>query len=276
MYNKDEKAKEKKMDNNICRFSEVISSDLICSDFVYEKSGTQSKETFTDKNILAFVTQGDGILTVDGVKHRITEGAAFYIGKNSRFSISGDEAPAYFYISFHGRRADELIDRFNLSAKNCVFDLSKHKERLIAFELDCLAKASEEKTDILSECGLLYLLAHLDSKKKETNDLLHSIIELTNKSFTDPTFSLSALAKELNYSAKYISFFFKKNKGICFGEYLRTLRVKHSVFLMEQGITSVKNIALLSGFSDALYYSKIFKQEIGRSPKEHIESLAGD
>jgi YesN/AraC family two-component response regulator len=105
---------------------------------------------------------------------------------------------------------------------------------------------------------------------------LHSIIELTNKSFTDPTFSLSALAKELNYSSKYISFFFKKNKGICFGEYLRTLRVKHSVFLMEQGITSVKNIALLSGFSDALYYSKIFKQEIGRSPKEYIESLAGD
>jgi AraC-like DNA-binding protein len=253
----------------------VISSDLICPVFVYEKSAIQSKETFTDKYILALVTEGEGVLTVDGKKHALSPASAFFVGRNTHFSIVGDGL-AYVYISFLGRRADELIERFNLREDNCIFDLGDRKEEIVQFEMDCLKKASEEKADILSECGLLYLISHLDSNKREANGLLYTIIELTNKGFTDPNFSLASLSNELNYSAKYLSSFFKKNKGVCFSEYLRSLRIKRSIFFMEQGITSVKNIALLSGFSDALYYSKIFKQEIGHSPKEHIESLSGD
>ena len=264
------------MESNICRLSEVISSDLICPDFVYEKTAIQSTETFTDKNMLALVAKGCGVLTVFGKERTVSEGTAFFVGKNSRFSIKGDASLAYFYISFYGRRADELIERFALSDSNCVFDLSEHKERLVSTLLDLLEKASGDKADILGECGLLYLISHLDSKEREASSLLNDILDLTSRSFTSPTFSLATLSRELSYSSKYISFYFKKSKGVCFGEYLRTLRVKHAVFLMEQGITSVKNIALLSGFSDALYFSKVFKQEIGRSPKEYIEMLGGE
>lgn len=261
------------MESNICRLSEVISSDLICPDFVYEKTDIQSRETFTDKYILAFISDGGGILTAFGKEHSVKEGYAFYVEKNSRFSIKGDGDLAYFYVSFYGRRADELIERFALSDTNCVFDLSEHKERLVSMLLDLLEKATGDKADILGECGLLYLISHLDSKEREASSLLNDILDLTCRSFTSPSFSLATLSRELNYSAKYLSFYFKKSKGVCFGEYLRTLRTKHAVFLMEQGITSVKNIALLSGFSDALYFSKVFKQEIGRSPKEYIEML---
>ncbi len=264
------------MEKNICSLSEVISSDLICPDFVYEKTAIQSSETFTDKYILAFISEGSGVLTAFGKEHSVKKGTAFYVEKNSRFSIKGDLDLTYFYISFYGRRADELIERFNLSKENCVFDLSEHCERITDTLLDLLKKASVGKTDLLGECGLLYLISHLDSRERETNGLLHDILDLTSRSFTSPTFSLASLSRELNYSSKYLSFFFKKSKGVCFGEYLRTLRIKHSLFLMEQGITSVKNIALLSGFSDALYYSKVFKQEIGRSPKEYIEMLGGE
>ena len=273
IYNYANETKENKMDTNICRFNDTISGDLICANFVYENTNIQSKETFTDKYILAFIEMGDGILTYDNYSHSFSSGDALFIEKNSRFSIRGEDSLAYFYISFYGRRADEMTERFSLLRDNCVFDLNEHKESITAFLFDCLGKASDEKTDIFSECALLYLIAHLDSKKRETNHLLNTIIEITNKSFTDPSFALTALSKELNYNAKYLSFFFKKNKGVCFNEYLRSLRIKHSVFLMEQGITSIKNIALLSGFSDSLYYSKIFKKEIGSSPREYIEAL---
>ena len=262
------------IENNICRFSEVISGDLICSDFVYEKNAAQANETFTKKYILALVTGGSGVLSYGEGCYPITAGNAFFISQNSYFSVAETDSLAYFYISFYGRRADELAERFALSSKNCIFDLAEHCESLTAFLFDCINKVSNEKTDILSECALLYLIAHLDGKKRAANPLLNSIIEITNKNFTDPSFALAALSRELNYTAKYLSFFFKRNKGVCFNEYLRSLRIKHSVFLMEQGITSIKNIALLSGFSDSLYYSKIFKKEIGASPKEYIDSLS--
>ena len=42
---------------------------------------------------------------------------------------------------------------------------------------------------------------------------------------------------------------------------------------MEEGLVSVKNIALLSGFRDPLYFSKVFAETEGISPKNYISDL---
>ena len=60
-----------------------------------------------------------------------------------------------------------------------------------------------------------------------------------------------------------------KKMGMSFSEYLRTVRIKHAVMLFEHGLDSVKNVALLSGFSDPLYFSSVFKSEVGISPSEY-------
>ena len=55
---------------------------------------------------------------------------------------------------------------------------------------------------------------------------------------------------------------------ISYSEYLRSFRLKHAISLFELGLSSVKNVAILSGFSDPLYFSTIFKKYIGISPKD--------
>ena len=62
--------------------------------------------------------------------------------------------------------------------------------------------------------------------------------------------------------------------GVSYSEYLRSLRFRYAISLFELGISSVKNVALLSGFSDPLYFSNAFKKEIGLSPKEFIRECA--
>ena len=61
--------------------------------------------------------------------------------------------------------------------------------------------------------------------------------------------------------------------GIGYSEYLRSVRLKYAITLLDHGIDSVKNVALLSGFTDPLYFSNAFKKEIGVSPKEFIIKL---
>ena len=61
--------------------------------------------------------------------------------------------------------------------------------------------------------------------------------------------------------------------GVGYTQYLRELRLRHAVFLIEQGLVSVKNIALLCGFSDALYFSRLFTQSEGMSPKAYIDKM---
>ena len=42
---------------------------------------------------------------------------------------------------------------------------------------------------------------------------------------------------------------------------------------MQQGITSVQNVAALSGYRDPLYFSRVFKKKMGVSPTQHIRQL---
>ena len=46
--------------------------------------------------------------------------------------------------------------------------------------------------------------------------------------------------------------------------------IKYAVSLFDHGIDSVKNVALLSGFQDPLYFSSVFKNVIGVSPTQYI------
>ena len=47
--------------DNICKFSSIRSSDLICTEFVYESTSAQRKKTYTDRYILGFVAEGAGV-----------------------------------------------------------------------------------------------------------------------------------------------------------------------------------------------------------------------
>ena len=148
-----------------------------------------------------------------------------------------------------------------------------HRARIAQMALDALHRATEKNLDLYSESVLLYMLSTLCRANKVHHDLLSQIVTLSNDRFSEADFSLAVLAGELGYDAKYLSAFFKKKKGIPFTQFLRELRVKHALFLMEQGVVSVKNIAILAGFGDALYFSKIFKESVGIPPKNYIENL---
>jgi two-component system response regulator YesN len=60
--------------------------------------------------------------------------------------------------------------------------------------------------------------------------------------------------------------------NVCYSEYLRNLRIKYAIALLDNGIDSIKNVAILSGFSDPLYFSSVFKKMVGVSPKDYKDT----
>ena len=187
-------------------------------------------------------------------------------------SIWLTESPEQLKISEEwGEPADELIERVAPSPDRRVF---KGQEKLLGFWRDCFERCERGNLDLFSEAALLYTVANLAEVQKEKNELTDKICEYTNKHFSTPTLCLSDLASRFGYDAKYLSALFKAKKGIAFTAYLRSVRVKHAAFLMDEGVESVKSIAMLSGFSDALYFSRIFKQETGVSPSAYMKRIA--
>lgn len=257
-------------DNNICKFNLNFSNDLICSKFIYETANSQCFTEKTEINILNLVSKGEGIVNRDGVIRELKVGSLFFIRKGEYFSVSGENVFEYLYISFSGRRADEYMSRFNVTKENFVFN---GYEYLIDFWMDSIRCAYKMNIDLLSEATLLYTLAKLKPELSKTNNTVLKIETLTNELFADPALSLNTISEKLGYNTSYISSMFKKNKGISYTEYLQGIRIKHAMFLIEQGLISVTNVALLSGYNDPLYFSKVFKSINGMSPKEYMKLL---
>lgn len=259
------------MDNrNICKFNTTRSGDIRCTDFVYESEGANTAPHRRDCFLLGLVVQGEGALVRQENTVPLTAGDVFVVLRNEVFSIQG-EGLSYCYVTFTGRRAEELLERIGVDPSYCVFhDL----DRLSHIWMETIQMADAGNTDLLAESVLLYTLAHLRPNSRPQSDLLMRILSYTDDHLTDAELSLSALARELGYDAKYLSTLFKKRRGVSYTQYLRDLRIRHAIFLMEQGVVSVKNVALLCGFGDALYFSKVFTKVEGISPKAYIAALA--
>ena len=116
---------------------------------------------------------------------------------------------------------------------------------------------------------LLYAFSRFRPHSSEHSDIVLKMIQISEEEFSDIELSVSLIAERLCYNPKYLSHAFKREMGVGYSEYLRDLRIKFAVSLFDNGLESIKNVAFLSGFSDPLYFSSVFKKCIGVTPKEY-------
>ena len=264
---------DKYMNNkNICKFITPTSKEqLHTANFIFEQQAPQRGELRAmDVNVLYLAAEGEGLFRCGGEVHRITAGTVFFSFADIPFCIENTKELKYYYIAFYGGRADELFRRFGITPRNSLF---KGYEGLLPFWRESLIRANEETVDILSESVLLYTFSKLEKPEKQPADLLSTVLTYLEEHFTDPSLTLAGAAEIAGYNAKYLSHFFKKEFGMGFAEYLRLLRINHAVILLENGVTSVKNVAVLSGFSDPLYFSRVFTATVGVPPKEYRNGM---
>ena len=256
---------------NICMFNTQMSNDLICTQFILEKITPERTFFSATQTMLCLIMTGEGRFCFDNTSHAICKGTVFVLPRNHTGSVFVNKSLSYAYITFRGRRAEEYVERLGLDQTHCVFE---GPSELVPFWEHCLSKSTAETLDLYTESVLLYTLAQLQPKEKELNDIIARVVALTNEQFSNTTLSLSTISTQLGYHAKYISSLFTKQMGTPYTRFLQDIRIRHAMFLIEQGLVSVKNVALLSGFADALYFSKVFKKAQGISPKEYMVQVA--
>ena len=256
------------MRDNICKFVPAgVSAELSVSCFIYESDAEiMKRETKLNCNIAILMVQGAGDVRFDNVAIPFSSGTLIFGLEGERFSVFPKEECEYMYIRFSGLRAAELFRRFNISVANRCFP---GFDGLIPLWKESLSRASEQSVDLAAESMLLYALSRLSADLSENDGIVNKIIEISEKNFSDATLSISALADNLGYNSKYLSHVFREKTGVRYSEYLRSLRIKYAVSLIEHGIDSVKNVSVLSGFSDPMYFSTVFKENVGVTPKEY-------
>ena len=85
--------------------------------------------------------------------------------------------------------------------------------------------------------------------------------------------TLNTHAAILNVSPSYLSTLFRKETGITLTEFVNRKRVEQGVFLLNTTNMQIQMIAQHCGISDINYFTRIFKKQIGKTPKEYRNSI---
>ena len=81
--------------------------------------------------------------------------------------------------------------------------------------------------------------------------------------------SMQELARNMNYSEPYFCKLFKQCFNKNFTSYLTEYRVEEAKKLLSLGTMTVKEVGKAVGYSDANYFTKVFKRITGQNPSEN-------
>lgn len=97
------------------------------------------------------------------------------------------------------------------------------------------------------------------------------------KEFMDSHFSeaitLTALAKQANWSVAHFSEEFRRYYGTSPIDYIISMRMNHAAYLLEDINLSVTEVASRVGYENIYHFSKLFKRRFGASPRNSRRRL---
>ncbi len=264
------------MSNSICNFMPAKShtGNIKTVHFVYESDFHTLRQPFLRPIFYAhLVTGGKATLHVYDQTYDLASGTLFFSFPAVPFTIEGSEDFKYLYISFMGSGVPALLETFGIGIKSPVYCGLEH---MIDFWMSSITRINQKNANLLSE-GVLFCTLSLLSEQEENNsqskpeNLFEMLIDYVDTHYRDPDLSLKKLSTIFSYTEKYVSHLFKQKTGIGLNRYLGDLRLRYAYELLAAGTCSVSEIAAHCGYSDPLYFSKVFKKRTGLTPTEYME-----
>ena len=262
----------------ICKFvtDTATAGDITAINFVHETKTQNGESRLPAVYAVHLVTKGSGVFKIANKEYTVNKGDLFFVFPGSEYSITSIENFTYTYVSFIGKRAQKIMGVLGINRSNSVFSgfLS-----LDDFWYSALLSSTKDTLELVCESVLLYTFAAIKKKfaPKENldkaNEVVNTVKLYVDQHFEDPDLSLERISKVFSYNPKYLSNLFASTQGEGLKEYVIKRRVNYAEQLFSQGFTSIKDVSVMCGFNDPLYFSKVFKKIMGVSPKEFRTNL---
>ncbi|MGM9557759.1 MAG: AraC family transcriptional regulator [Oscillospiraceae bacterium] len=101
-------------------------------------------------------------------------------------------------------------------------------------------------------------------------NVIHQSVQYISTHYAE-RLTLEDMAQRVYLSPAYFSRVFKQEIGETFTAYLNRVRIDHSRALLRRKDLRLVDIALMVGFEDQSYFTKVFKKVVGTSPLRYRE-----
>ena len=181
-------------------------------------------------------------------------------------AIKQEVATSHIPVLLLTAKTDIEYQRIGLEAGAADYILKPFNSQTLALKIDNIVADRKRLKDSISEGRNNFVnISKIDRK------ILEDAQQVIHENIDNPDFDASAFCKKMNMSRMTLHKKLKALTGESTTEFIRAIKIKHSVALMESGMDRVNEIAGAIGMSGN-YFLKTFKKEKGFAPSEYIRS----
>ena len=228
-----------------------------------------------DKYLLYYIREGKAKLRI-GDEESLLVGEGFFVNfpqSQTVYECVEGVPWSIKWIMVDGATVEKYLSFLGVTRERPFLPLSNGKKIEDIFdEMYELFDKNTLDSKIYCVSLLHKLFARLTEKKQSVsnqNEYIQTAWKLIEQNFSNPDFCVATLAKAVGFNPNYFSVLFKKFTGKPLVRALCDYRLERACKTLKFTNRTIKDVALSCGFSDELYFSRVFRKKYGIPPTEY-------
>ncbi|GAB6930843.1 hypothetical protein JCM10914A_48260 [Paenibacillus sp. JCM 10914] len=235
------------------------------------KKGATLRSLELNSEALCYITSGEGQLLINGTAHRMQVGNCCLLQSGTRITVhvGTKQALVCYIVQYDSRNTMTGSNRY--SFENQVVPVPNPTTWETLLEQLLQLNRSPLLSSVLRRHALFYELLHtvvlqVEQQARRGDDTISKTVDYLNSHYMNPI-EIGALPRLAGLTPSAYCRSFKKLTGLSPSGYLTRLRLsKAKELLLTSDRPTLKEIASSIGYSDELYFSRVFKKTEGISP----------
>lgn len=238
---------------------------------------------------LLYVASGLAHFWIDGEEKLIPAGhmIIYYPNEMQNYIYYGKDQTEVYWVHFTGGDVDKILQKNGILPDTPIISCGTSLEyarifKQMILELQQNQTDYEEMLSMLLQQIFISLHRQLTKERKIKNEYIETEMELATQYFNanyNTNISIEEYATSRGMSVSWFIRSFKQYTGSTPMQYIVSLRITNAQVLLENTSYNVKEIGLIVGYDNPLYFSRIFSKQKGMSPKEYrrqvISNISG-
>lgn len=225
---------------------------------------------------LFYIFKGTCKVEVDGKLYTLGTDCSIMIFPYQHYQLISSEKLKFYWLEFSGVECAAMVSQTAFSITTPTVSELNVKGFEFLFEFpDCKSNNICDKYRNGSVIILIlsYYLEHFPGKHKKQNSYISSAMIYIEENLQNADFGVKDIAEHLRIDRSHFYKLFKNETGISPVDFITKQRISQAEIMLTNNRFSIKDIAYSVGFSDPLYFSRVFKKYTGASPSEFRKRL---
>ena len=239
-----------------------------------------------DAYAIYLIDEGKGVYTLGSTEFPVNECDIFVMYPDVPVRCMSDKTePLKMYaLSFDGVDARLLLNAAGFEPKNPVRTLDPYSAKSFPKVFDGIYTwRGQEIYSTIQSTSMIYLLmsALVKTNTWDQREMppgwtgtvhFQKALDFIAANYSK-AINVTDIAGHVNLSRSRLYRVFMQQVFISPQQYLTEFRIREAIYLLEHRKGSIKEIANAVGIEDPLYFSSLFKQVTGKSPKNYMQKL---